>query len=376
MQVLDILQRAKACCAKLPVHQISAVTEKSYRQTFARLWREPTLDALKAGISLDTYYCRRAALHWGSRILLERFAAKCWAAGERKDIAAVQHFARLVVRALDRIEPAVERDPPLMAGVTPLQSPASRWRRQAGPQPRRGARSKKHVLSLLPPDWDLRVWQAALEYWNDPADQADLDTLAVALLAPIRPEECIPGQRAHGWSDGVVVILQSARHLDIIVAPAKSHRGRYGAGITTIKINPIEAGGSAAYLAERCTASGGRMVITLQSKDASRKKLARLGVAALPDCDVRITPYVCRHQVIADIKATRGAGGDVAAAAGHCTDRTQSKYGRVVHGRKRRGLIAIESNRAPRTGNIDRARALASKARRPLQTKKSEEAGV
>lgn len=368
MKVLEILERAKACCAKLPVRQIGAATEKSYRQTFARLWREPALDALKTGISLDTYYCRRAALHWGSKLMLESITAKCWAAAERNDIPAVQRWARVLVRALDRIEPALERDPPMMADATPLQSPASRWRQQAGPLPGRGSRSKKHVLSLLPPDWDSLVWQAALEYWCDPVDQADLDALAVARLAPVRPDECIPGDRADGRSAGVVAVLQSAHQLDIIIAPAKSHGGRYGAGITTIKINPTEAGGPAAYLAERCAAVGGRMVITLNSKDASRKKLARLGGVALPDCAVTITPYVFRHQVVADLKATLGAGGDVAAAAGHCTDRSQSHYGRVEHGRKRRGLIAVESSRSPRVGNIDRVRALVGNGRRPVRS--------
>ena len=88
------------------------------------------------------------------------------------------------------------------------------------------------------------------------------------------------------------------------------------------------------YLAARC--SDGAITISLVSAEASRKKLMRLGKSALPDCDVTITPNVFRNQVIADWKATIGAGIAVAAACGHCTDRTQAKYGRVQHGRRRR----------------------------------------
>jgi hypothetical protein len=363
MKILDILQRAATVIEKLPDRTVGANSDKNYRKTFTRMWREPTLDALVPGIAVDTYYVRRAALHRVSRLLLKRLTAECWAAGDRKDFAAVQRWAKILVRVLDRVEPALERDPPLNAGVSPLQSPASRWRAQAGPLPRRGANSKKNVLCLLPPDWDERLWQAALELWNETEDASDRDALAAALLAPVRPEEFIAGERPDGWSEGVIVEQRSARRLDITISPAKSHQGRYGTGTTTVKIDPIAAGGPAVYLAARCADAGGRMVITIRTKDAHRKKLARLGQDALPQYGVTITAYVCRNQLIADLKATRGGGGEVAAAAGQCTDRTQAKYGRVAHGRKRRGFIGVECKRAPRTGNVAKARELAARRR-------------
>jgi hypothetical protein len=74
---------------------------------------------------------------------------------------------------------------------------------------------------------------------------------------------------------------------------------------------------------------------------------------------VVITPYVLRHQALADIKATVGGGEEVAAAAGHCTDRTQSHYGRAEHGRQRKGFLGAKSIRRPRTSNVARARELA-----------------
>jgi len=366
MKMLDIVQRASACLEKLPERQISADTEVSYRKTFARMWREPTLDALAPSIALDTFYHRRAALHWVGRSLLEDFRAKCFAAAECGDAAVAKRRAAILLRFLDRIEPALERDPPVAAGLSPLQSPSSRWRASAGAHPPRGINSKRNVLGLLPANWDKWVWQAALEEWSGPDDQQELDALAVELSAPVRPEEFMPGERADGWSEGVLVELRSPRRLDIKIAPAKSHGGRYGTGTTIVKIDPVKAGGPAAYLAARCVDAGGKMVITIRSKNTSRKKLARLGQIALPDCDVTITPYVCRNQLIADFKATLGAGAAVAAAAGHCTDRTQAKYGHAQHGRKRPGLIGVACKRAPRAGNVARGHELASKRRYSL----------
>ena len=50
------------------------------------------------------------------------------------------------------------------------------------------------------------------------------------------------------------------------------------------------------------------MVVSMESKKAVRKAIAALGRKALPETDVTITPSVMRHQLIADLKATFGAG--------------------------------------------------------------------
>ena len=220
----------------------------------------------------------------------------------------------------------------------------------------------------MPTDWDERLWQAAVEEWNDPEHQDERDVLAVELLGPVRPQEFVPGARPHDWSPGVEVKQRSPRCLALTVVPVKSHRGRYGTRTTTILIDPTLADAAAAYLAARCADAGGQIVVSISSKNAFRKRLARLGQHALPEYNVVITPYVCRDQAIADFKVTLGAGAAVAAAAGQSTDRTQAKYGNVSHGRKRKGLIGVESARTPRAGNVARARDLAAR-RRPAPPK-------
>jgi hypothetical protein len=76
---------------------------------------------------------------------------------------------------------------------------------------------------------------------KEPSDQQDLDALAVRLLAPVRTADFMPGERSHGWSEGVKVHMRSVHRLDITIAPAKSHQGRYGTGVTIIKIDPNKA---------------------------------------------------------------------------------------------------------------------------------------
>jgi hypothetical protein len=361
MTVLELLQRASDLCARLKGRKVSVRSLQAYRDSFVRMWSEPELDALKPGCAMNTYYYRRAALHVAGAYMISDLSKTCCAAAERKDPAAAALWARVLKRALLRIEDAWNRDPPLAGGASPLKSPASRWRKAAGPDAkRRGASSKKYVLGLLPRDWDDRLWDVAQNEWNNPDDQQHIDALAVMLSVPVRPEDLVPRALPHGWSDGVTITLPLPHRLDIMVSPSKNHDGRYGTISTTVKINPTVAGGAAAYLAQRCAAAGGRMVVSMREKDHARRKLKSLGQIALPECDVTITPYVFREQIIADLKVTFGAGAVVAAAAGQGNDRTQAFYGCAQHGRKRRGFIGVECKRPPRTGNVARAHDLAA----------------
>lgn len=357
MKILDVINRAQACCDGLPMREVSAKSQDAYCRTLARMLREPVLDPLRSGIARDTYSHRRASLHTASRILIMELMARCVRAARRNDFADIQGAAAALIRALDKIEPALVLDPPLRPGASAWEMPRSRWLGADTPGPRRGKHSKKNVLAFLPDDWQARLWQAVPEQWRYRA------ALAVHLLSPCRPEELVPGARPHGWSPGAEIQLRSPNLLEITIAPVKTHGGKYGTPTTTIKIDPIAEGGPAIYLAELCAVAGGRMVVCISSKNAVRKAIAKLGQRALPELDIVITPYVLRHQVLADIKATVGAGSEVAAAAGHCTDRTQSRYGRAEHGRKRKGFLGAKSSRQPRASNIARAHALAAARR-------------
>jgi hypothetical protein len=369
MKVLDVIKRAVVCCEGIPKREVSERTAKAYRLTFKRMLMEPVLDPLKESIARDTYNHRRASLHFASRYLLMALIDGCKRAAERNEPATVQRRAAELHRALHRIEPALALDPPCPPGVSTWDMPRSRWQALDTPRPRRRKHSKKHVLKRLPKDWTDRLWNDVRADWPHACP------LAVHLLAPSRPEDLVPGARPHGWSTGAQIRLVSPRLLEIIIAPVKTHGGKYGSPTATTQWDPIAEGGAAAYLAELCAVAGGRIVVSISSKNAMRKSLARLGRRALPELKhVVITPYVIRNQVLADIKATVGAGEETASAAGHCTDRMQSHYGRVEHGRKRKGFLGATSSRKPRASNVARAKELAAQRReRALSSARPEE---
>ena len=356
MDVREIVRRAHAVVARLPARTVSQGTLRSYKKAFIRMSRQPIpLDPLTRGIALDTYYHRRASLHLVARMILWQLLTQTMNAVERQDLGTAWRWAKKLERALERIEPALALEPPLPPGVLPWQLPPSRWRQMEGPHPRRGRNSKRYILGQLPENWEACLWEAAEDDWPHRLP------LAVHLTVPVRPEELVPGDRPSGWSPGVVLVCHSPGCLAISWAPVKSHNGLYGTERTTVAVDPAQAGKPAAFLAAQCAAAGGRMVVSIDSKNAARKALGTLGRRALPNVSVSITPYVLRNQILADLKSTFGGGKEVAAAAGHCSDRTQSRYGSAQHGRKRKGYLSITSEREPRAGNVARAHALAAK---------------
>ena len=122
MNVFEILQRAQACLAQLPARTISPQTLQAYRDDFAGMWREKVLDALRPGYAIDTFYRRRAALHVGSLLVIGKFSTQCYVAAERNDIAATRRWSRMLVRALDRIEPALALNPRSPPGSLPCRA--------------------------------------------------------------------------------------------------------------------------------------------------------------------------------------------------------------------------------------------------------------
>jgi len=325
------------------------------------MWRSGNLDPLRAGDALDTYHHRRSALHYGGSKFLADCLINIRNALETQDVEVLRKSIAELKEALRLIEPAFERDPPAPADVLPWELPPSRWRQAAGDHPPRGFNSKKQVLRFLPRNWDQQLWERTPVNWKY------RDALAVHLIIPARPEELVPGQRPSGWSPGVEITLHNDRCLALAFNPVKSHEGLYGTERTTICIDPVAMGGPARFLADKCDAAGGHIVICTPSKNAVRKALADLGAKALPEVPVTITAYVCRHQLLADLKATFGAGETVATAAGQCTDRTQSHYGYVQRGRKRKGYVSINAKRPPRLGNAERARHLSNGKTRRLR---------
>jgi hypothetical protein len=280
INVLKVLLRAQACCARVPDRNIAERTRQAYGKTFGRMLQEGNLDPLRPNIACDTYNHRRAALLTGGRLFLEERIAECVAAGERRDEVAVQQQTRELLCVVEKIEKAFDREPPLAVGASPFKLPPSRFRQAESADRERGLNSKKHDLEHLPEGWDVDLWDTATG--RAYKDWPHLEALAVHLLTGVRPEELVPGMRPAGWSAGVQVELRSEKCLAITFMPAKSHRGLFGTRLTTICIDPAIAAPPAAFLAERCRLSANhRIVVSIASKEAVRKAIIRLGEDAL-----------------------------------------------------------------------------------------------
>ena len=355
--LLETIARGERCCAQVPERVVSEDTAKDYKKTFKRMLESHSLDPFVSGMAFDTFYHRRAALHFGGVFVIRKLVKLIDLAIQKQDEAEVASLSRMFKVTVSAIEIAFERDPPGEPNALPWEGAASRFHQMAGETaPRRGVNSKKHALANLPKYWDRTLWKKARELKFE-----HLLVLAVGLTVPVRPEDMVPGDRPSGYSPGVIVNLAAPNRLEITVKPCKQHGGRYGTESTTITVDPTIAAEPAKYLAQCCREAGDRLVVGVGSKNTVRKALRVLGEKALGKGSETITPSVLRHQVIADLKVTFGGGEKVAAASGQSTDRTQSKYGFHQHGRRRKGYAAITSARVPRTGNVARANELSKR---------------
>jgi hypothetical protein len=353
MDVMDLIARASAMHRQVQGRTVSEPSLESYQKEFRRMWRAGDLDPLKPGIALDTYYHRRAALHFVGSLLLEHATGACLTAIERRDVAEIKTSATKLRRAVERLEPAFAREPPAPPGMRPGELPPSRWHQSENDHRKRGESSKRHLLAALPRNWDQLLWGATSSEWPYRVP------LAVLLTIPVRSEELVAGSRPAGYSPGVVLEFESSSGLlTLSFMPVKSHRGLYGTEQTTITIDSGIADEPARCLASLCKEAGGRLVVGIPSKNALRKAMTKLGAKTFLTIKGNITPNLARHQLIADMKKTFGAGVKVAAAAGQGTERTQSRYGYYQHGRKRHGYVSIVAARPPRKGFTDRVKQL------------------
>jgi hypothetical protein len=361
----DPIVTARALLARLPERQCAKSSRKLYGRTFHGMWAEENLDPLRIGDARDTYNVRRSALHYCGRRLLLNILTYLDVAAERrdtgldpKDVVAYETTVAVLADVVRRLGPAIDRDPPLWDD-TPDFSQTSRWKAETGCTKVRGAGSKKHALAELPRDWIEQLWS------HVPLDHRHRDAIAVLSVSPARRGEVVPGDRPSGFSEGVRVALDNEGCLVLTHSPQKTHNGRFGMEYSGVRVDPVAEGPCAEYLVQRCRGQGGEFVVMVKSANALSKAVKRIGLKAFPDGPA-ITPNVFRSQRLADAKAAFGGGEKVALAGGHCIDRTQSKYGNIIHGRKG-GLIDAFGSRKPRLVAVARAREI-GKRRRNLLT--------
>ena len=333
----ELVRDIEELLATLPPGAIGPGTEKNYEEEFARMRRSWNLDPLRARDAKSTYYRRRAALHHCSRQRLAEARDRLTIGDGEWIQLPGEDWVQDAYELVETLRPALERDPAQQHDRERLEAGCqSRWRGSVKPSASRKARSKQAVLTLLPPDWPDLLMSAA------PSDWKYRDALAVSLLKGTRTAELVRGDRNGGYSPGVTV-RASADHerISISVNGVKCRPGRAG---QTRRITEFEVAGSglaAAHLLARCIEMGGELVVWVASADAFRKAFERLARRTFPWLKVSITPYVARHDAIADCKLTYGAGEMPPSFAGQRSVETPAKYAGPHLARGRRKFVHI-----------------------------------
>src|SRR4029453_17094105 len=81
--------RGRQCCARVPERIVSEETARRYEATFIRMWEPGNLSPLSSGIAYNTFYERRAALHYGAVKVIRKLIDRALGAFERQDYPAV-----------------------------------------------------------------------------------------------------------------------------------------------------------------------------------------------------------------------------------------------------------------------------------------------
>ena len=296
---------------------IGPATAETYGATVARRMdlAAPGGGKLMDGVSAASWHATKAALAWGAvrawrdarrvcdqqqRIAkdkdkpeAERRAAwsRAWAGAER---------AAAAVEALERIESAIR------------------------PEPSAPRQTKRKTLPKM------STWQAEVYKVATPVQRP---AVAVLWATGCRPAEI---------ERGVDVVRDRHGRL-IVVIPGAKVRDAHGAGQPQRALLIDEATEAGKVLAELL---GDQRLLTVQRRAARLNKDFEAIREHLP---WRISPYSMRHQVAANLKSELGPEGAeiVAAALGHRTTASQSRYGSVKQAQAGGGAIrAAEATHA------------------------------
>lgn len=168
--------------------------------------------------------------------------------------------------------------------------------------------SKRAALRKLSPGWqDTVLAFTGKKYRN-----------IVSLLA-------LSGARPSEFETGICVKRLSAAELEVTINGTKTHGGKFGQLVRTLKIDPTRSE-CGRQLAASVDAAGGVIVVTGEARAITRR-IGEFGRKAFPNKTHAISAYVFRHQVGADLKNSGLSDVDISTALGHSSDETKRYYG-------------------------------------------------
>ena len=139
----QVILRGQACCARVPERIVSKKTAKDYKATLVRMWDTGSLHPYSVGIAFNTYYHKRAALHYAAPIAIRKLIKRALAAVERQDGFVQADLTHKLQQLVTKVEIAFDLDLPLSPTFCPGWDPlpaSIRWRVKALPNAERIAR--------------------------------------------------------------------------------------------------------------------------------------------------------------------------------------------------------------------------------------------
>ncbi len=302
----NMLERSRVFLDRHKARKLSGRTKFRYEQTgqifFGR--HKKILDTK----STRTYWLRKAALEYYAEMVL-------FEAGSKKDL---RRF-RLAFLTLEKLYTPLVGAQATGSGV---QCPLAIRARK---------KTKRSSLRNLPNDWRDQMLCGLVG--------AHRDWLLLLSIVGLRPDEIASGVDIEPYLEGIKISIKGSK-----VGDGKGQPLRV---ITSF-------GGWESELA-----LGGARTITASSANAVSKFVGRHAQKIFPRTKDRVSAYTYRHQVAADLKASKLSGVAVSAILGHAVDLTKKHYGNYRQSRRNVDMHLISSTNIVKVK--DRSKTFSSK---------------
>lgn len=305
---------------------ISDTTKRDYAKKFERMKRmEKTPET--AG-SKKSYYAYRAALLYG----ISQEAKTALRARDKAPYLSDEWQAAMQV--LQRCQAIFERYPPDPERAHQKNGSASfTWvdvqahKAKACPQWSPTVKSKKRVLSKLShiDDWHSKLFTQVTPVHKNAA--------AVCSLTGARPSEVARGVivQVAGKPDAPYLLI-TIRGTKLTETSGQPERRMQ------IKINSPEA----QHLLGQC--QNGNPLTVITNPVNLTAAIIKAGKLAFPQLKMTVSPYVLRHSVSAELKASGISEERIAQTLGHQVTKSQQAYGHSAYGSGAHNILAVAAS--------------------------------
>jgi integrase len=336
LAAFEVVRRARALIRE--AHSAtSESTREQYRKGFQRMAGRGLLPETIAGTSRSYFFYRAAYAHHFSELIREdlRSADRDYKAGNEKQF----------LEAVARLENHVTNLSPYAPdpnGTHLDRGLVSKWSVEVERRAKTGfkqvSNSKRGRLRGLPADWRERMFEAAAR---------SKYRAAVAVLA-------LTGARPAEMQSGIAVSINGAEHLVFKINGVKTHGGKYGQETRSLVVAPSSPDG--AFLLSLVRARGDQVIQA--DAGALSDFVRRLSLKVFPRLKERVSCYVYRHQLSADLKNSGVPPLEISTALGHSVDATKRFYGAAQSGRAGNGFLSATGSQPVREKTMEKIKSL------------------